>query len=204
VTRRLASAIVVAALVAACRGKSEPEAARPDAAPVPAPDGRTLAAENCMMCHAEEMLRQQHLTSAQWAAVVKKMTTWGAPIEPENTDTLVAYLAATYGPDAGPFEPAAMSPEAALAQLAPTDDGPFAGGDATRGGAMFASICSACHGANARGQIGPSLVDRPILRRAGEVAAMVRTGRGRMPPMPGTADGQIADVLAYLRGLRGT
>jgi mono/diheme cytochrome c family protein len=202
VTRRLGKAIVLVALVAACRGKSEPAATRPDAAP--AADGRTLAVENCMMCHAEEMLRQQHLTSAQWAAVVKKMTTWGAPIEPENTDTLVAYLATTYGPDAGPFEPAVISAEAALAQLAPTDDGPFAGGDAKRGGAMFASICAACHGANARGQIGPSLVDRPILRRAADVAGMVRTGRGRMPPMPGTTDGQIADVLVYLRGLHGT
>jgi mono/diheme cytochrome c family protein len=207
----LVALVAFATLVAACRERPQGSAARraSDAAPAvpafvrPVADGKQLVADDCLMCHREEMLRQQRLTVEQWAKVVKKMSGWGAPIEPDDAPSLVAYLAARYGPDAGPFVPSRVTSEQAVAELAPLDDGPFAGGDAARGGALFASTCSSCHGPAARGQVGVNLVDRPILRRASDVAAMVRGGRGRMLAMPRTTDAEIADLLAYLRRQKG-
>jgi hypothetical protein len=45
------------------------------------------------------------------------------------------------------------------------------------------------------------LIDRPILYRAADLAKTVRTGRGKMAPLPLT-DREIADVIAHLRTLR--
>jgi mono/diheme cytochrome c family protein len=132
------------------------------------------------------------------------MSAWGSPLSSEDGAALVAYLAATYGPDAGPFVPVAVPAEMAAAELAPLPDGPFTNGDAARGRTMFAATCAPCHGATARGQIGVSLVDRPLIHRAEDIARVVRMGRGLMPPMPLTTDAQIADIVAFLRDLRGT
>ncbi|MEO6576108.1 MAG: hypothetical protein ABIP89_19800, partial [Polyangiaceae bacterium] len=169
-----------AALLVACHG-SEPAPATnaADSAPpqaVPIADGRTLVANNCLSCHSNEMLRQQRLTATQWAAVVKKMTTWGAPLAPAETAPLVAYLAASYGPDAGPYVAETIAASVAAGEIAPLDDGLFANGDVERGRALFAGRCAACHGPVARGQLGVNLVERPILYRAVEVAQTVRSG----------------------------
>jgi mono/diheme cytochrome c family protein len=194
-------------LLGACRspaGNAGGDAGTSPSAPAPlvAPvDGRTLAAANCMGCHAEEMLAQQRLTSAQWSNVVKKMAGWGATIEPENVPALVAYLSANYGPDAGPWVAAKIGASQAADELAALDDGPFAGGDAERGRARFAERCAPCHGDDARGKLGLNLVDRPLLYRGTDFAAVVRRGRGKMPPLPST-DQEIADTLAHLRRLR--
>lgn len=52
-----------------------------------------------------------------------------------------------------------------------------------------------------RAHIGVLLVERPNLYRAGEVAEVIRRGRGKMTPMT-MSDAEIADVLAHLRRLR--
>jgi mono/diheme cytochrome c family protein len=217
--RRVAGDVVRRALVVLALGlagcpeqKAAPDAGAPasDAqaaasaqAEASAPlDGKALATANCMACHSDEMLRQQRLTKAQWTNVVKKMSGWGATVEPSETAVLVDWLAATYGPDAGEFAPASVPADVAAAELAEVDDGPFAGGDAARGKDFFAMQCGGCHAPNARGQIGVNLVDRPILKRARDLAATVRKGRGKMTPLPAATDAQIADVVAYLRSLR--
>jgi len=207
------SALLASALLASC--SRERAAARPDAgapAATVAPDaaratispsyeeGRALVKNACLSCHSEEMIAQQRLTPAQWTKVVTKMASWGANLEPNDTAPLTAWLAATYGPDAGPFVPAHVEAASAEAEIAPLSDGVYANGEAERGRALYIDRCSGCHGADARGHIGVSLVDRPFLFRAAEVAETVRRGRGKMPPMA-LPDAEIADILAYLRGL---
>ena len=147
------------------------------------------------------MLAQQRLTRAQWTKTVTKMVGWGANLEPRDTEPLTAWLAATYGPDAGPYEPAAISSDAAAAELEAQPDGPYANGDAERGRALYTDRCSGCHGSDARGHIGVLLVDRPFLYRAQDFADVTRRGRGKMPPMVVT-DAELADILAHLRKLR--
>lgn len=182
---------------AACKAREEHATA-----PAPSGDGRALVAESCLACHSEEMVAQQRLTPAQWAKVVKKMVTWGAPVAANDEAVLTAYLAKTYGPEAGLFVPARIAAEDAAAQLAATDDGPFADGDGDRGRAAFTTLCATCHGADGRGGIGVNLVDRPLLARAAELAQTVRRGRGKMPGFASQTDAQVADLLAYLRAQR--
>jgi len=163
-------------------------------------DPKELVVKDCMSCHTDEMLRQQRLTEAQWTAVVKKMVTWGAPIDPGDDTKLVTYLSRNYGSDAGPYAP----PMIAAADVAPANDplpdGPYASGDATKGKPIFEEKCGTCHATNARGVIGVNLVDRPILYRAPDLAGTVRKGRGRMLPVQ-IKDEELASVIAYLRTL---
>lgn len=164
-------------------------------------EGRALVKGACLSCHSEEMLAQQRLTEAQWTKTVTKMVSWGANLEPRDTAPLTVWLAATYGPDAGAYVAAPIDVDAAAAEIAPLPDGPFAGGDAERGRALYTDKCSGCHGPEARGHIGVLLVDRPFLYRAQSFAETVRRGRGKMTPIAMT-DPELADVLAHLRRLK--
>jgi mono/diheme cytochrome c family protein len=160
-----------------------------------------LVINNCLACHAEEMLQQQRLTAKQWAAVVKKMQGWGAPIEPENVEALVRKLSAAYGPDAGAWKPASIDAAKASAALAPLPDGKWKRGRPDKGKALYAVACLSCHGADGHGSpTGVNLADRPLLWRGDELARVVRKGRGRMPSFP-LADGDIASLLVFLRTL---
>lgn len=210
-----ARVIVLAALAVTLFGCPKPEGAPtqdagitvpPDAGAqaassgTPGTDPRELVIKNCMSCHTDEMLMQQRLTEAQWTAVVKKMTTWGAPLDPGDDVKLVAYLSASYGPDAGAFVPPRTPASDVAAALEPQPDGAYAGGDPAKGKLLFEEKCGTCHGTNARGLLGVNLVDRPILYRAQELAQTVRKGRGRMLPVQIT-DVEQASVIAYLRTL---
>jgi cytochrome c oxidase cbb3-type subunit 3 len=212
--RRLApylwlGAFVTAGAIEGCDNK------RPTPAPSPAAqdaaattqtpalrDAKPIIAGACLSCHTEEMLAQQRLPKEKWAATVKKMAGWGANLDPQDTETLVTYLADKYGPDAGPWEPDSITSADTKAALAPQDDGVFAGGVAETGKQLYVERCSACHGPDARGGLGVNLVERPLLYRAADVGGIVRRGRGKMTPLPNMTDREIADVLAHLRQLR--
>jgi hypothetical protein len=44
------------------------------------------------------MMREQHLTRAQWDREVTKMTSWGAEVKPEQRDSLLDYLSSGFKP----------------------------------------------------------------------------------------------------------
>lgn len=185
-------------------------AAAPDAG-VPAPppltaqeaeQARLLITNNCLSCHAEQMLDQQRLTAKQWEAVTKKMQGWGTPIEPENVPLLIRYASERYGRKNPVFQPPEIDAQAAAAALMPLPDGAFAKGKAAQGKALYDAQCAKCHGDTARGaEMGTNLVDRPLLYRAPDFAAVVRNGRGRMPRFE-SSEAEIAAMLAYLRAQR--
>lgn len=168
----------------------------------PAIDGKAIIAGACVSCHSADLIAQQRLSKEKWAATVKKMVGWGANLDGADTENLVTYLAATYGPDAGSWEPPPVTPEEAKKALERQDDGAYGGGNAEQGKPLFVEHCSGCHGADARGSIGLNLVERPILYRAGDLATLVKNGRGKMTPSRKLTDRQIADVLSYLRTLK--
>ena len=215
---RPAPALCLVALAAvACRGVPVREAgaslppAPPPAAPAaaseptsaPASPGLEIVRNDCLACHSEDLLRQQRLTRAQWAKTIDKMHTWGAPTEPENIETLTAYLAATYGPDAGAFTPETLAAEKAAALFEPAPVAPQGGGDRGRGLTIYGDQCLACHEEGARGgPDGVALARRRILDRPADFASMLRSGRGRMPDFSGITDAEVEDLLAYLRSLR--
>jgi DMSO/TMAO reductase YedYZ molybdopterin-dependent catalytic subunit len=60
--------------------------------PPPAGAAPSPYKETCLTCHEEDVIRQQHLTKAQWDREITKMTNWGAPVTAENRDSILNYL----------------------------------------------------------------------------------------------------------------
>ena len=90
---------------------------------------------------------------------------------------------------------------------------PLAGGDPARGQELFAANCAACHGANASGTpSGPPLVhevyepshhaDASFLRAVQQGVQPHHWEFGPMPSIPGLDTGDVADIIAYVRGLQ--
>jgi hypothetical protein len=65
------------------------------ASTVSVPDAYKAA---CMACHDDHMMRQQHLTRAQWEKELDKMIGWGAPVNPTDRPAIVDYLSGLYKP----------------------------------------------------------------------------------------------------------
>jgi hypothetical protein len=72
--------------------------------------GKETADKACLSCHSTDILRQQRLSEAQWAASVKKMVGWGAEVPEEKKDELVKYLALHFGPGNDRFQPVVTRP----------------------------------------------------------------------------------------------
>lgn len=78
---------------------------------------------------------------------------------------------------------------------------PSAGTDpVSRGEALFAENCAACHGdAGRNASVGPDLAGNPV--SIDDARAQIETGGGGMPA--GLVEGQdLEDVLAYLETIR--
>jgi cytochrome c oxidase cbb3-type subunit III len=114
---------------------------------------------------------------------------------------------------------AAQEPPAAPAQARPAGQGRGGAGQSTReflglgrapdlevaarGEKLYAAACAFCHGPDARGAQGPSLLRSEIVLHddKGElIGPVVLTGRPDkgMPPMPSTTTVQIAEIAEYL------
>ncbi len=201
-----ALALILIALLVACRGPragAPASGAAPNSVAAGSPDvdaarAKSVASLACGTCHGLEMLTQQRLTLAQWQGNIKKMRGWGAALTDADADLLARWLARAAGPDAGPEQLEPVSARDAPAALAPMPDGAFARGDAARGARAWTASCAGCHGEDARGGLGPNLVDRPILWRAGEFASIVRRGGAAMPGAA-LSDEEVAGLLAHLR-----
>ena len=65
--------------------------------------GAELAAAQCLLCHSADYISTQpRLNAPQWRASVLKMRDrYGAPIQTNKVDELVAYLVQNYGPAPG-------------------------------------------------------------------------------------------------------
>lgn len=74
---------------------SAPQPATPSAAQAAQPSGFR---NTCLVCHGDDVIRQQRLTRAQWDRELKKMTGWGAPVKDEEREGFLDYLFANYGP----------------------------------------------------------------------------------------------------------
>jgi mono/diheme cytochrome c family protein len=77
-------------------------------------------------------------------------------------------------------------------------------GNPTRGRAHFTELCSGCHGADGRGDIGPSLIDLSKRLAKEKIIDQILQPRGRMPALePGfIKPQQLADLVAFLNDLK--
>lgn len=159
--------------------------------------------ENCLICHGPEMTTSQRLSAEQWKAEMTKMIGWGAPVPAEQVADLTDWLIAEF-PREKPVDPPPRLPAMVLGgALAP---GPIAArvpaAETGQGPALYSQHCANCHGADAQGgDLGPNLVERPVLLKEDEWRGVVLSGRRRMP---GYAEvltpGQSAEIRAWLLG----
>ena len=75
---------------------------------------------------------------------------------------------------------------------------------AKKGDALYGQNCSACHGANARGAQGPSLVRSAVVlhdENDAEIGRVIRDGRpqGGMPAFPNLSKDDIHNLAQYLK-----
>jgi mono/diheme cytochrome c family protein len=72
-------------------------------------------------------------------------------------------------------------------------------GDAVRGEAIFQVNCASCHGINATGNVGPSLL--AVSKHKSEVQIIQQVVSGKTPPMPKfqPSEQDMADLLSYLK-----
>jgi mono/diheme cytochrome c family protein len=74
-------------------------------------------------------------------------------------------------------------------------------GDVTQGHAIFLMNCAGCHGVQADGRVGPSLID--VSNRKSKVSIIQQVISGKTPPMPQfqPSPQEMADLLSYLTTL---
>jgi DMSO/TMAO reductase YedYZ molybdopterin-dependent catalytic subunit len=76
--------------------------ALPDSGPTRRPDVSTQRPADltagCVVCHDDDVIRQQRLTRAQWDAELNKMIGWGARVNDEDRSRLLDYLFTNFGP----------------------------------------------------------------------------------------------------------
>lgn len=187
-------ALVMGAVVGTLTVKAEE-----DEAVALAPKAEGLIVARCSVCHSPDLIAQQRLPEDRWRATVEKMAHWGAEISPEEAALLVRYLSARYHPGAPEDLPPLDVGGAQHEPLAePAAEGPLVG-VASRGGAIFAHNCQACHGAGAMGGMGPKLANNPILKHEDLFWETVLHGRGPMPAWSSALSHQdIADIHTWL------
>lgn len=87
-----------------------------------------------------------------------------------------------------------------------------AGGDATAGKAIYNRKCATCHGKQGEGKAAIAKMMKVELRHLGskEVQALddadwtkaILSGTGKMKPVKGLRDADVANILAYARTLK--
>jgi mono/diheme cytochrome c family protein len=70
-------------------------------------------------------------------------------------------------------------------------------GDITIGKDLYTADCASCHGADATGASGPSIIDED----ADEFFEVIQEGEGDMPAFPDYTDQDITDVILYIKSL---
>jgi cytochrome c oxidase cbb3-type subunit III len=153
---------------------------------------RNIFANNCAACHGSDARGARgfpNLTDGDWLwggsaetveATIRNgrigaMPGWGPVLGAKGVEDMVAYVMSLSG------------------RTAPA-------GDATAGGAQFATLCVACHGADGKGNQllgGPNLTDGVWLYGSGPDSLRTTITNGRQNQMPAHAD-RLGDLRVKL------
>jgi competence ComEA-like helix-hairpin-helix protein len=69
---------------------------------LPPGDGQEIVQQKCGGCHAMKVVTSKRASKQQWSTLVDQMVTRGADIEDEDIQTVIDYLARSFGPDVPP------------------------------------------------------------------------------------------------------
>lgn len=85
---------VFATLSALLAAAPAPAASAPDDPPAAMRVGKKLFEENCRLCHGLDRVLAPPRNPALWGEIVKRMVSYGAPLNAEQRPLVVRYLAA--------------------------------------------------------------------------------------------------------------
>lgn len=74
----------------------KPQATAATAAVSDAGAGPAAFKQNCLVCHEEDVIKQQRLTKTQWDREIDKMVRWGAKVKPTDREGILDYLSKRY------------------------------------------------------------------------------------------------------------
>ncbi len=175
------------------------------AADLKLPDGpgADLVYARCRTCHdLQYLIDSAGLMPAQWDAVLKSMHDYGLTLPEAERTQILHYLSTWLGPNPPPATAAAPASGAPTAQAAPD------------GRTLYERNCSACHGADARGDPGriPPLANNSDLRRDTLLPVLVvlhgldgpievdgQHFDSSMPPFDHLSNEQIAAIVNFVR-----
>jgi competence protein ComEA len=66
---------------------------------LPPGDGKEIVQQKCGGCHALRVVTSKRASKQQWSSLVDQMISRGADIDDEEIETVVDYLAQSFGPD---------------------------------------------------------------------------------------------------------
>ena len=118
VSLALAGVLLGVALTAGAQERQQPQAPAAQAAPTPAPGGgagnfgsgvaaanpfpdhpgREVVSVACTQCHGPNVFTQLRMGETAWRNQIYDMVLRGAQIGPDDIDTAVKYMVASYGP----------------------------------------------------------------------------------------------------------
>ena len=79
-----------------------------DAAPLPSGKGRELLQASCDACHGLPLIARKRAGRAEWETILRRHTSEErVELSAAQTETLLEYLAASFGPSAGSVRPPA-------------------------------------------------------------------------------------------------
>lgn len=180
--------------------------------------GEQVYQQYCVACHGDGTYGRWNATFKRFIPAIRgpslRATATPAYLETNIAKGRPGTQMPAWEAQASGLQPAEM---AALAQYlsqgprAPLPASPrIARGDANRGMALFARNCAGCHGAGGRGGMAPELANSTFQEAASDdfIVTTIRFGRQatimpafQRPGMAGLTDGEIADLLAYIRSL---
>jgi quinoprotein glucose dehydrogenase len=187
------------------------------AALLPAGPGRDITIRACSTCHGLDVVTNQRLTPQEWNNVVQTMSAKGAAATPAELNLIQSYLAHAF-PRPGGKQNQGGGQEG-VQQQNDKNTTPAQRAEATRvflglgavpdkiaaarGQQLFIRNCAFCHGQQARGAAGPSLItsEQVLADDHGEhLTPFLRKGlpdKG-MPAFASMADQQLTDIAEFL------
>lgn len=199
------SVLTFALALAIALGAGSVTASAAHAADLKLPDGpgADLVYARCRTCHdLQYLIDSAGLMPAQWDAVLKSMHDYGLTLPDAERAQILHYLSTWLGPNPPPATAAAATSGTATAQAA------------ADGRTLYERNCSACHGADARGDPGriPPLANNSDLRHDTLLPVLVvlhgldgpievdgQHFDSSMPPFDHLSNEQIAAIVNFVR-----
>jgi len=90
-------AALLVPLLAACGTKADPPTTNTDPSGATSTlDGKVLVEQTCSQCHPLSRVTQARKTERGWRDTVQRMVSYGAPLNQEEEQVVIQYLAKTY------------------------------------------------------------------------------------------------------------